>query len=50
MVKIVIPFFTPEANEIARIQRRKIQASIEKVLSELVPRFEEGSYSVNMEE
>ena len=50
MVKIVIPFFTPEAVEIARLNRRDIQKQIEELLSKAFPAFKEGSYSVNMEQ
>lgn len=51
MVKIVIPFFTPEAKEIARLHRREILKKIDEVLSIQGEKgFKEGSYSVNMED
>ena len=50
MVKIVIEFFTPDANETARLNRKKIIARIEAVMAQVeeTPRFQPEEYAVNM--
>lgn len=49
MVKIVIEFFTPDANETARLNRKKIIARIEAAMAQVeTPRFQPEEYAVNM--
>ena len=50
MTKIVIPFFTPESMEIARLYRREILKKIDEVLSNGEPKIDKEAYSVNMED
>jgi len=50
MVKIVIEFLTPDANNTARLNRKKLLARIEAAMAQVeeTPRFSTDEYSVNM--
>jgi len=50
MVKVVIEFLTADANETARLNRRKLIERIEKAMAQVeeTPRFQAEEYAVNM--
>jgi hypothetical protein len=50
MVRITIEFLTPDANETARFNRRRLLERIEKAMAQVeeTPRFQPEEYAVNM--